>query len=105
MHLPSLVLASMFCCVATMTQAAGLKFIDIPADAEGPAMTGAAWYPCAAPAAEVKLRSIVVPALKDCPVAGTKLPMVIISHEPSPRSQGARSSPLVTVPKSPMSFA
>ncbi len=72
--------AAMFCCAAAMTEAAGLKFIDIPADAEGPALTGAAWYPCAAPAAEVTLRSIVVPALKDCPVAGEKLPLIIISH-------------------------
>lgn len=63
-----------------MTQAAGLKFIDIPADNQGPALTGAAWYPCAVPATEVTLRSIVVPALKDCPVAGEKLPLIIISH-------------------------
>lgn len=63
-----------------MTQAAGLKFIDIPADDQGPALTGAAWYPCAAPATEVTLRRIVVPALKDCPVAGEKLPLIIISH-------------------------
>jgi predicted dienelactone hydrolase len=63
-----------------MTQAAGLKFIDIPADEQGPALTGAAWYPCAAPAREVTLRSIAVPALKDCPVAGKKLPLIIISH-------------------------
>jgi predicted dienelactone hydrolase len=80
MQLPSLILAPMFCCVATMTQAAGLKFIDIPADTQGPAVTGAAWYPCAASVGDVTLRSIVVPAVKDCPVAGEKLPLIVISH-------------------------
>jgi predicted dienelactone hydrolase len=80
MHLRSHLFAALFCCAATVGEAAGLKLIDISADAEGPALTGAAWYPCAAPAAEVRLRSIVVPALKDCPVVGEKLPLIIISH-------------------------
>src|SRR5262245_11042827 len=80
MRLLSVILAAVVGCGATMTHAAGLKFIDIPADDQGPALTGAAWYPCAAPATEVKLRSIVVPALRDCPVAGEKLPLIIISH-------------------------
>jgi predicted dienelactone hydrolase len=80
MHLPALNLAAVFCLAATVAQAAGLKFIDMPADAHGPALAGAAWYPCAAPAKEVRLRSIVVPALEDCPVAGEKLPLIVVSH-------------------------
>ncbi|HWX62404.1 MAG TPA: alpha/beta hydrolase [Bradyrhizobium sp.] len=81
MRFSPLVLAILLCCVETTAHAAGLKFIDIPADAEGPALSGAAWYPCATPPGQVELRSIVVvPAVKDCSVAGTKLPLVVMSH-------------------------
>ena len=27
----------------------GFQFIEVPADAAGPALKGAMWYPCAAP--------------------------------------------------------
>jgi hypothetical protein len=79
-HISVAVLAALLCCTGTAAQAAGLNFIDVPADAEGPALAGAAWYPCALPAGQVTLRSIAVPALRDCPVAGVKLPLIIISH-------------------------
>ena len=75
-----LLLAAVFCCAATVIQAAGLQFIDVPADAEGAAITGVVWSPCAAPAQEVMLRRLAVPGVKDCPIVGEKLPLVVISH-------------------------
>src|SRR5258708_4676199 len=77
-HKLSLVIA--LCCAATTIRAAGLQFIDVPADAEGAAITGVVWSPCAAPAQEVMLRRLAVPGVKDCPIAGDKLPLVVISH-------------------------
>jgi predicted dienelactone hydrolase len=63
-----------------MAEAAGLKFIDIPADEQAPAIHGAVWYPCATPPGPVTFGRIMVPAVKDCPVAGTKLPLIVVSH-------------------------
>lgn len=40
---------------ATLAHAAGFSTIEIPADREGPAMQGAVWTPCAAPAGEIRL--------------------------------------------------
>jgi predicted dienelactone hydrolase len=81
MRLASLILAAAFCGATTMSQAAGLMFVDVPADAQGPAMSGAAWYPCAEPLKEVRLRlDIIVPAVRDCPVTGERLPVIVMSH-------------------------
>jgi predicted dienelactone hydrolase len=68
------------CFTATLAQGAGFRFIDVPADADGPALKGAAWYPCSEPPAEVKLGTITLPAVKDCPLLGKKLPLVVVSH-------------------------
>ena len=80
MRLSPLVLAILLCSLQTTADAAGVTFIDIPADAERPAIHGAVWYPCAAPPGPVTLGRIVVPAVKDCPVDGTKLPLIVMSH-------------------------
>ena len=66
--------------MATLAQAAGLRLIDIPASADGPALKGAMWYPCAEPSGEVNLGKITVPAVKDCPLLREKLPLVVVSH-------------------------
>src|SRR5882757_3799610 len=34
------------CLVATIAQAAGFRLIEVPADADSPAHSGAMWYPC-----------------------------------------------------------
>lgn len=60
--------------------AAGLRFITIPADAAGPEMTGVVWTPCAAPPGQVQAGPLTVPGVRDCPVAGQNLPLVVISH-------------------------
>ena len=52
------------CPTATLAQAAGFRFIDVPADADGPAVMGAIWYPCSEPPGEINLGNIVVPGGK-----------------------------------------
>lgn len=84
-----LLVAVALCLTATLAQAAGFRFIDVPADAEGPAIEGAMWYPCAAPAGELQLGPITLrgvkvpitlPGVEDCPISDEKLPLVVISH-------------------------
>src|SRR5258708_7116064 len=65
---------------APMADAAGFRFIDIPADASGPALTGAVWSPCAAPPQEIKFRFVTIAAVRNCPVAGEGLPLIVVSH-------------------------
>jgi predicted dienelactone hydrolase len=69
-----------FCLTATLAQAAGLRSIDIPADADGPAIHGAIWYPCAEPPGKVRLDPFTLPGVEDCPLLGDKLPLVVVSH-------------------------
>jgi predicted dienelactone hydrolase len=79
-HLGKLLAAAGFCLAATVAQAAGLRSIDIPAGAEGPAIHGAIWYPCKEPPGKVDLDNITLPGVKDCPPNGDKLPLVVVSH-------------------------
>jgi predicted dienelactone hydrolase len=73
-------LAAAFCFAATLVHASGLQFIDGPAGAEGPALTGVVWTPCATAVQEVLLRRLAVPGVKDCPIVGERLPLVVFSH-------------------------
>jgi predicted dienelactone hydrolase len=75
-----LALAAACCVAASMAQAAGFRFIDVPADGDGPALTGAVWSPCASPAQDIQLRRLTTPGLLDCPIAGERLPLVVVSH-------------------------
>jgi predicted dienelactone hydrolase len=68
------------CFAAPMAEAAGFRSIDIPADASGPALTGAIWSPCAAPPQEIRFRFVTIAAVRNCPVAGEGLPLIVISH-------------------------
>jgi predicted dienelactone hydrolase len=76
----SLVLAATLCLIAPLTHAAGLKFIQVPGGADGPAIDAAMWSPCLAAPAETRIGALSVPAVPDCPIAGEKLPLIIISH-------------------------
>lgn len=80
MKLRNLWLAALLSCTASLAHAAGLKVFQIPADAEGPALKVAEWSPCAAPAATVDLGPFALPAVRDCPVVGDKLPLIVVSH-------------------------
>jgi predicted dienelactone hydrolase len=79
-NLPKLVFATVMCLAAASAQAAGVRLIDVPADGEGPALTGVVWSPCAMPPHEVEVGSVTLPGVKDCPILGDKLPLVVISH-------------------------
>lgn len=62
-------------------QAAGLRLLDMPADPEGPALTGAVWSPCAQPPGQVTIGRASLPAVQDCPVPGQgRLPLIVVSH-------------------------
>jgi predicted dienelactone hydrolase len=80
MRLQTLLLAGLASLVAATAHAAGLKFIQVPADAVGPAIDAAMWSPCASPPGAVKIKGFLVPAVPDCPIVGEKLPLVVISH-------------------------
>src|ERR1700730_10758643 len=69
------------CCLASPAWAAGIQLLD-----SDPSLAGAIWYPCAAEPQSVPLGSLAMQfidslhGVKDCPVTGTKLPLVIVSH-------------------------
>jgi predicted dienelactone hydrolase len=73
--------AIILCCFGTPAQAAGIQLLD-----SDPALAGAIWYPCAGEPKHVALGKLAVGAdfglmgVKDCPVTGAKLPLVIFSH-------------------------
>jgi predicted dienelactone hydrolase len=73
--------AMVLCCLAAPADAAGIQLLD--SDSR---LAGAIWYPCAAEPKVVPLGALAVDAdfglmgVKDCPVTGAKLPLVIFSH-------------------------
>jgi predicted dienelactone hydrolase len=80
MQASKFLVAIALCVTATLAQAAGFRFIDVPADADGPALSGAMWYPCSEPPRKIDLGNITVPGVKDCPISGDKVPLVVVSH-------------------------
>lgn len=79
-HVCRFLSAIAFCLTSTLAQAAGLRLIDIAADADGPAIHGMIWYPCAEPPGEVKIGRVILPGVQDCPLAGDHLPLIAASH-------------------------
>src|SRR3569623_631760 len=73
-----LVLAAACCLGATLAQAAGIRFIDVPADASGHALAGVVWTPCATRA--VPSETAALPGGGNCPVDGKGLPLIVVSH-------------------------
>lgn len=73
-------LVALFFLSTTIAQAAGIKFIQVPADASGPALRALVWTPCAAVAQEVPIGPYILMGRRDCPTVGEKLPLVVISH-------------------------
>jgi predicted dienelactone hydrolase len=69
------------CCLASSANAAGIQLFN-----RGPALSGAIWYPCAGEPKQVQLGDLAVAfdyglkGVKDCPVAGANLPLVVFSH-------------------------
>lgn len=62
------------------THAAGIQPLAVASNDSSPPLSGAVWYPCAAPAATIKLGPYLLHATRDCPIAGTRLPLIVISH-------------------------
>jgi predicted dienelactone hydrolase len=80
MPLPHLTIVVTLCLFANLVRAAGIQFIEVPAGKEGRPLIGAAWYPCLEPDQRVRLHGLGVPGVQDCPMAGDKLPLIVISH-------------------------
>jgi predicted dienelactone hydrolase len=72
--------ACLLCLVASLAHGAGFQHIDVPAGDALPPLKGAVWYPCAKAPSEVKIGLHVLSVTEDCPIAGGKLPLVVISH-------------------------
>lgn len=74
---------AVFVSTATLAHAAGLKFIQIPSDADGPAIDAAMWSPCAQAAVEARIPPFTrlnLHVTPNCPIMGEKLPLIVISH-------------------------
>jgi len=80
MRLFAMLIAAVVWFAAPKVEAAGFRFIDIPADAHGPALTGAVWSPCTEPPQEIRLRQAMIVATRNCPIAGERLPLIVMSH-------------------------
>jgi predicted dienelactone hydrolase len=80
MRVCSLFFGVVLCVTPALAAAAGFRLIDVPAGADGPALRAAVWYPCAEPPAEIDLGGITLRGVKDCPITGDRLPLVVISH-------------------------
>ncbi|WP_043618074.1 alpha/beta hydrolase family protein [Chromobacterium violaceum] len=76
----ALILPVLFCLYTAITHAAGIKFAQVPADANGPALKAMVWTPCAVSAQEVPIGPFVLKGRRDCPTNGERLPLVVISH-------------------------
>jgi predicted dienelactone hydrolase len=80
MRASRLPVAICLCLATTLAHAVGIRTIDVPAGTGGPALHGAMWYPGSEPPSEVKLGYATLPGVRDCPVNGDNLPLVVISH-------------------------
>jgi predicted dienelactone hydrolase len=60
--------------------AAGLKLIQIPADAAGPVITVAVWYPSTDASSPVTFGPFTVSAAEGGAVSGHGLPLIVLSH-------------------------
>jgi predicted dienelactone hydrolase len=80
MHVAKFLVALAFGLSATLAQAAGFRFIKVPADADGPVLDGAMWYPCSQPPDTIVLGPYSLSVAKDCQISGDKLPLIVVSH-------------------------
>jgi len=75
-----LIVVVVACFASPEAKAAGFSFIDIPADANGPALTGAVWSPCDQQPQQIRTRLATIVAARNCPVVGDRLPLIVMSH-------------------------
>lgn len=65
--------------VSMAAEAAGFRYLDVPADVSGPAIRAAAWYPCARPPGKIVVGAIDLRGVRDCPLDRTRLPLIVLS--------------------------
>ncbi len=81
LHRTFWVCAAVLYCLSSPVRAAGIQLFN-----QGPALSGAIWYPCAGEPKRVELGDLAVAVdyglqgVKDCRVTGAKLPLIVISH-------------------------
>jgi predicted dienelactone hydrolase len=80
MRLSVMLLGTVVGLAPALALAAGIQFYEVPADAAGGALTGAAWYPCSAPQQETIVKNGVIRGTRGCLLSGDKLPLIVISH-------------------------
>jgi predicted dienelactone hydrolase len=80
MRQPKFVFAILFFFGVTTAQAAGVRNFDIPASAAGPAIRLLVWTPCAEPPQEMDAHGATFFVVPACPIAGEKLPLIVMSH-------------------------
>jgi predicted dienelactone hydrolase len=80
MKLVAFVFGALCTLAAMLAHAAGLTSVQVPADADGPAIKALVWSPCTTPADGIKLGPFELSGVRNCPVAGDKLPLVAVSH-------------------------
>ena len=70
--------------LAVAARAAGIREVEVPADADQPGILAQLWTPCAAPAQELIVDRgsppTTVRGVKDCTFPQKSLPLVLISH-------------------------
>jgi predicted dienelactone hydrolase len=72
---------AVLCCLGTPVHAPGIQLFNGDSG-----WSGAIWYPCAGEPKHVQLGDLALPVdyglqgVKDCPVMGAKLPLVVFSH-------------------------
>lgn len=76
----TLISTVLFCLSSAIAHAAGIQFLQIPPDANGPALKAIVWTPCAEAALEVPIGPYVLSGRRNCPTVGEKLPLIVISH-------------------------
>lgn len=74
------ILAVSLCLLALQVQAAGFRLLTIAADAQGPALRGAVWYPSTQPVAALQLGPYGLSLARDAPMSGGQHALVVISH-------------------------
>ena len=67
-------LTASLCLLAASAQAAGVTTIQIPADADGPALKAMVWTPCAESAQEIKIGPYVLAGAATARLSATSCP-------------------------------
>jgi len=62
------------------TPGAGIRALTVPGQGALPALSGAVWSPCAVAPSPIQVGPFVLAATRDCPLAGKKMPLIVMSH-------------------------